>query len=710
MGFLDLLGHAAIQAMRDAEKETKRHNQLCYQLSDYEVNLNNYLERVGCGAIYTADWGCIDTGSISLEKKKMDTISQKVEKYIELGGNPKYIHDLDEIDDCIEKVKYLKTKNALHRQQEFEYQESYWVKDDIECEEKEKREITRLLNAQGNELSAVVDQGECLFVPFYDVNDPEETIRVDIAKNYNEDTDQFLEYYTVSLKFNKSGYYVYSYDDQSSLYFKSSIGKNQSVEVASVPIPALRDWSMLVINGLELLCSTELADSVRDLYVEHNMSIIEEENSLSVLTASNINDLSGSEFERLCQKLIENMGFDTEITKESRDGGIDLIAYNHQPLLSGKYIIQCKRYAGSVGEPILRDLYGVVTSERANKGILMTTGYFTKSAITFSEGKPLELIDGKKMQELLDECGITAFDDTENSITPRDIFANNIMIEDEYDKYVNTINELDTVNDECNRANFINWLIHLTMGEFAEIEDFQEKKVIFREIKNQIRKYVDSDRIEKSKLLSYLYQMTYVQVSILLGDFNDAKDMFENLMQHKELQLSLMETIKESPDEVHITDFLYDHQGIFTWLCYTWYDMVQVAILVDDFSYKMHLTDHNLFYGYPVLEKDRLECTIAEIDSGIRTVGNKSYFVEKLNGFKEIDFLGYDEVPLKQLFIIDGYPLDVYYRYTYEDDGYSDFAPDFYKIELDGNSLKIDGLGNINNVKQKIQKWKKYQE
>lgn len=403
MGFLDLLGHAAIQAMRDAEKETKRHNQLCYQLSDYEVNLNNYLERVGCGAIYTADWGCIDTGSISLEKKKMDTISQKVEKYIELGGNPKYIHDLDEIDDCIEKVKYLKTKNALHRQQEFEYQESYWVKDDIECEEKEKREITRLLNAQGNELSAVVDQGECLFVPFYDVNDPEETIRVDIAKNYNEDTDQFLEYYTVSLKFNKSGYYVYSYDDQSSLYFKSSIGKNQSVEVASVPIPALRDWSMLVINGLELLCSTELADSVRDLYVEHNMSIIEEENSLSVLTASNINDLSGSEFERLCQKLIENMGFDTEITKESRDGGIDLIAYNHQPLLSGKYIIQCKRYAGSVGEPILRDLYGVVTSERANKGILMTTGYFTKSAIAFAEGKPLELIDGKAMLVLIEE-------------------------------------------------------------------------------------------------------------------------------------------------------------------------------------------------------------------------------------------------------------------------------------------------------------------
>lgn len=75
-------------------------------------------------------------------------------------------------------------------------------------------------------------------------------------------------------------------------------------------------------------------------------------------------------------------------------------------MLSGKYIIQCKRYTGSVGEPIIRDLYGVVTSERANKGILMTTGYFTKSAIAFTEGKPIELIDGTAMQDLFMQYGL----------------------------------------------------------------------------------------------------------------------------------------------------------------------------------------------------------------------------------------------------------------------------------------------------------------
>lgn len=122
---------------------------------------------------------------------------------------------------------------------------------------------------------------------------------------------------------------------------------------------------------------------------------------------NDVNSLSGIEFENLCKNLIENMGFSVETTKASGDGGIDLIAYNHEPILSGKYIIQCKRYSGSVGEPIIRDLYGVITSERANKGILMTTGYFTKSAIAFAEDKPIELIDGGQLDALLKRHGVS---------------------------------------------------------------------------------------------------------------------------------------------------------------------------------------------------------------------------------------------------------------------------------------------------------------
>lgn len=102
---------------------------------------------------------------------------------------------------------------------------------------------------------------------------------------------------------------------------------------------------------------------------------------------NSINNLSGIEFENLCQALLQKLGFKVETTKQSGDGGIDLVAYNYQAFLSGKYIVQCKRYSGGVGEPIVRDLYGVVTAERANKGILMTTGYFSMSAIKFASDK-----------------------------------------------------------------------------------------------------------------------------------------------------------------------------------------------------------------------------------------------------------------------------------------------------------------------------------
>lgn len=124
---------------------------------------------------------------------------------------------------------------------------------------------------------------------------------------------------------------------------------------------------------------------------------------------ANLNSLSGTEFEIICKQLVEKMGFVAEMTKTTGDGGIDIVAYNYQPLLSGKYIIQCKRYSGSVGEPIIRDLYGVVTSERANKGILMTTGTFTAPAIRFAEGKPLELIDHSKLDDLFNQYGLTNF-------------------------------------------------------------------------------------------------------------------------------------------------------------------------------------------------------------------------------------------------------------------------------------------------------------
>lgn len=59
----------------------------------------------------------------------------------------------------------------------------------------------------------------------------------------------------------------------------------------------------------------------------------------------------------------------------------------------GKYIIQCKRYTAPVAVGIIRDLFGVVTAERASKGVLVTNSRFTREAKDFAAGKPIELVN-----------------------------------------------------------------------------------------------------------------------------------------------------------------------------------------------------------------------------------------------------------------------------------------------------------------------------
>jgi len=116
--------------------------------------------------------------------------------------------------------------------------------------------------------------------------------------------------------------------------------------------------------------------------------------------------LDGHEFENVVDRLLTKMGFSIHGRQPAADGGIDMVAARDEPLTGGKYIVQCKRFSSTVGVSVVRDLYGVVHAEHANKGILITTSTFSPSAMEFAEGKPLELLDGAKLQVLLHQHGI----------------------------------------------------------------------------------------------------------------------------------------------------------------------------------------------------------------------------------------------------------------------------------------------------------------
>lgn len=398
MGFWGtFLGHAAVSAIND----TKKHDDLCKQLTDYELDFNKYLQVINCATTYLADWGCIDTGSISVEKNRIDTARRKIEQYIELGGNPQCIHDLDIIDDYIAKVKFLISYKCLYRQDEFQYDNLFQTKEKIEIQERYLHKgIKNLLYAKGNILKEVLfenyeneNNGKVETTKLVQVLTPELTDR--FLKE--DDVDYDIDLLSVNISFETDRMIMYDWAKGFPIYYIYDYERKIDMSVNYTPFC---DGSVCIVDfiGLKLMMLLEDAELLKS---KQESTMIEMDT-----INSDVNTLSGIEFENVCKYLIEKMEFKVETTKASGDGGIDLVAYNEQPILSGKYIIQCKRYSGSVGEPIIRDLYGVVTSERANKGILMTTGYFTKSAIEFAEGKPIELMDGMAMNKLFVKYGL----------------------------------------------------------------------------------------------------------------------------------------------------------------------------------------------------------------------------------------------------------------------------------------------------------------
>lgn len=117
--------------------------------------------------------------------------------------------------------------------------------------------------------------------------------------------------------------------------------------------------------------------------------------------------LDPAAFERLAKRLLRESGFvQVEVTGRSGDGGIDGRGIARlSGLLSFHVIFQCKRYQGTVSAGHIRDFRGAMVG-RADKGLFITTGTFTRDAIneaTRDGAPPIDLIDGDQLADKLKE-------------------------------------------------------------------------------------------------------------------------------------------------------------------------------------------------------------------------------------------------------------------------------------------------------------------
>jgi restriction system protein len=124
---------------------------------------------------------------------------------------------------------------------------------------------------------------------------------------------------------------------------------------------------------------------------------------------TNLAAMDWEDFEHLIRELFEkefqSNGGEVRVTQASRDGGVDAVAFDPDPIRGGKIVIQAKRYTNTVSVSAVRELYGAVVNEGATKGILVSTADYGPDAYEFAKAKPLTLLNGSNLLHLLEKHG-----------------------------------------------------------------------------------------------------------------------------------------------------------------------------------------------------------------------------------------------------------------------------------------------------------------
>ncbi|MGF1429898.1 restriction endonuclease [Kitasatospora sp. LaBMicrA B282] len=111
-------------------------------------------------------------------------------------------------------------------------------------------------------------------------------------------------------------------------------------------------------------------------------------------------------FEDLIAELFRARGYQVQTTARSGDEGVDVVAVDPDPVTGGKIVIQAKRYRSTVSPTAVRDLDSTVRHHGAIKGVLVTTAHFGRGSYDYIRNKPLSLVNGPELVELLAEQGL----------------------------------------------------------------------------------------------------------------------------------------------------------------------------------------------------------------------------------------------------------------------------------------------------------------
>lgn len=224
----------------------------------------------------------------------------------------------------------------------------------------------------------------------------------------------FQEAYTQALKAVVFNGYVTGVDRSTGNEFTSCILSVRVVREAFQAINLERVDPKECIRSLKGLVAGPLAQlapirPIMELDTNDKRFIESREVLANLNSTDNLAVMDWADFEHLVRELFSKEfggeGSEVRVTQASRDGGIDAVAFDPDPIRGGKFVIQAKRYNNVVPVSAVRDLYGTMIHEGAAKGILVTTSYYGNDAREFSKDKPITLIDGANLVYMFQKHG-----------------------------------------------------------------------------------------------------------------------------------------------------------------------------------------------------------------------------------------------------------------------------------------------------------------
>lgn len=149
---------------------------------------------------------------------------------------------------------------------------------------------------------------------------------------------------------------------------------------------AAHAWILALIFGVVAVLSAGLAKRKR--------ALLDGQRDLESLR-----QLGWQEFEWLVGEAYRRQGYRVEESLGvGADGGVDVMLRKGNDV----WLVQCKQWrTQSVGAPTIREIFGLVSHHQATGAIVITSGHFTRDALAFAEGKPIELINGKSLLDLV---------------------------------------------------------------------------------------------------------------------------------------------------------------------------------------------------------------------------------------------------------------------------------------------------------------------